>query len=81
MHPVDHIVKELEALEELKRSLKARAMIYQVEAKERAAKRDGLPFDAYYDLTYKEWERVRGGVRQDEQQESEPQKKNLLHRL
>lgn len=59
MHPVDRIVKELEALEELKRSLKARAMIYQIDAKERAAERDGLPFNAYYHLTYEEWAPIR----------------------
>lgn len=68
MNPVDQIVKELEALEELKRSLKARAMIYQVDAKERAAERDGLPFNAYYDLLYEEWVKVRdcGPVRNDQ---------------
>jgi hypothetical protein len=52
------LIEELEHCESLKRELKRRAMIYQAAAKERVASANGLPFDAYFDLSYEEWGEV-----------------------
>lgn len=53
------LIAELEEIEKIKQALKVRAMIYQVDAKEKAAARDGLPNDAYYNLPYSEWAVIR----------------------
>lgn len=52
------LIEELEYCESLKRELQRRAMIYQCAAKERVALAQGLPFDAYYDLSYEAWGEV-----------------------
>lgn len=39
--------------------LQADRMVYQREAKERAARAAGLRFDAYYSLPYQEWASIR----------------------
>lgn len=46
---------ELEACEVMKRELKRRAMIWQSSAKEELALAHGLPSDAYFDLSFDEW--------------------------
>jgi hypothetical protein len=50
---------ELEVIEHLKGVVRARSMVYQVEAKERAARKRGLPLDTYYDLPYMIWAEIR----------------------
>lgn len=65
------ILRELEEIEEMKRRLKQRNMIYQADAKERAAARDGLAHDAYYHLPYAEWAKIRDADRTvDEKEDS-----------
>jgi hypothetical protein len=43
---------------ELERAIKARSMIYQVHAKEEAARAFDKPLDAYYHLPYTEWAKI-----------------------
>lgn len=56
---IDRIEKEAMAITELKRVLKQRAMIYQLDKKEQMAKLHGKPIDSYYDLPYSEWAKIR----------------------
>lgn len=42
----------------LEQALKRRAMIYQAEAKENAARAFGKPLDYYYNYSYAEWSKV-----------------------
>ena len=49
----------LESMEMIKREIKQRSMIYQVEEKERIALKNGLNFDAYHDLPYIKWAQIR----------------------
>lgn len=49
----------LEALQPLRDELKRKAMIYQCEEKEYAAKRQGFPLDKYYRWSYVRWAKVR----------------------
>ncbi len=51
----DEIQAELEDIERAKQLLKCRAMVFQVDLKERLAETNGLPHTAYYDLSYEEW--------------------------
>jgi len=49
------ILTELKALEPIRQALKRRAMIYDVEAKEKLAAEHGKPIDTYYHLDYESW--------------------------
>jgi hypothetical protein len=65
--PIDEIEREAKEIADLTAKLKDRAMIYQVDEKERLAKKHGKPLDAYYDLSYSEWSAIR-----DQQSAPEP---------
>lgn len=56
---IERIIAECEAIAALQTSCKARAMMYQADLKEEVARHNGLPFDAYYNLPYVEWEPIR----------------------
>lgn len=53
------IQEKLERIAELSAVVRQRAMVYQCEDKERAARFFRRPFDTFYDLPYKRWARVR----------------------
>lgn len=53
------IEKEAAEVGRLQKEVKYRGMVYQVELKEELAKRHGKPLNAYYDLPYKSWEKMR----------------------
>lgn len=59
MTPVERIRQILIEVQPLREEIKRRAMIYQCEEKEYAAKKDGKPFDAYHHLPYAEWSVIR----------------------
>jgi len=59
MTTIQHICTEAALLQAMRDQFRQRAMIYQVDAKERAARELGLPFDAFYDLDYAHWARIR----------------------
>jgi hypothetical protein len=61
----DEIVEELEDMEPLRQELKQRAMIYQREDKEAAARWNGLAEDAYYHIPFVEWEPIRAKYMQE----------------
>lgn len=54
-----NIIKELETIERAKEYIKKRNMIYQVDLKEEAAKKYGVPTNAYHDFCYEDWITVR----------------------
>lgn len=58
MKTIDRIIAECEVIAELQASCKARAMIYQADAKEEVARHNGVAFDTYYNLPYAEWAAV-----------------------
>lgn len=49
----------LEEIAPLRAELRRLSMIYQVEEKQYAAQRQGLPLDTYYHTPYAEWAAVR----------------------
>lgn len=62
----EHLAKSAEdieiaarAIDSLRGQFKRRAMVYQVEDKERAALQHGKPIDSYYDLSFEEWMKIR----------------------
>lgn len=55
MNAIDNILAQCEQIDRLQKIIKDRAMIFQADEKERIARANGLPFDAYFDLTYAEW--------------------------
>lgn len=57
--------EEMESCERLKRELKRRALVWQSEARERLAVEHGLALDAYFDLTFDEWNELWAGSRPD----------------
>jgi hypothetical protein len=59
MMTYEEFMANLHEYNRLKDELKRRAMIFQADDKERAAKHFGKPFDAFYDLPYTEWAKVR----------------------
>ena len=63
MMTVAEIVAELEALEPMRKMVKARAMVFQAELKERAAELLGLPFDTFYRYHYASWTEVRKALK------------------
>lgn len=57
--PAKQILAMLEEIQPLRDELKRKAMIYQCEEKEYAAKRQGLPIDKYYNWSYVRWAKIR----------------------
>jgi hypothetical protein len=55
----DEFMAELVAVHTGLDRLKERAMVYQVERKERLAKEHGKPINAYYGLSYWRWVAIR----------------------
>ena len=56
---LNEIVDNLEDIQDMRDEIRRRAMVYQAERKEEAAKRDGKPADYYYYLSYQEWVAIR----------------------
>ncbi len=56
---VEHVLQILEAIEPLRRELKRRALIFQCEWKEAQAIAEGKSFDAYHELSYEDWSKIR----------------------
>lgn len=56
---LDCIMKESQAIAELERHLKRRAMVFQVSKKEHIARQMGLPIESFYDLPHREWVQIR----------------------
>jgi len=54
------IIAECENIAAMKAHLKQQAMIYQRDAKVEEAKNRGLPFDAFFEMPYSEWSKIRG---------------------
>ena len=59
MTTIQHICTEAALLQAMRDQLKQRTMIYQVDAKERAACELDLLLDAFYDLDYAHWSLIR----------------------
>ena len=55
MLSLNEVITELEALEVLRQTSKARSMIWDVNAKERLAWLAGLPINFYYHMDYENW--------------------------
>lgn len=53
------LINELCQCEKWKQSIKERTMIYQVHQKEMLALKHRKSIDAYYDLSYEEWAKIR----------------------
>lgn len=49
------IREEAARLGTMKRQIKELCMVYQVEEKQRLARKHGKPINAYYHLAYEEW--------------------------
>lgn len=56
---LDAMLSELQEIETLRTAIKRRAMVYQIDVKEAAARRDGVPLETYFDLPYEQWMSVR----------------------
>jgi hypothetical protein len=56
---LERVLCSLAELEPLRAELKRRAMIFQCEWKEAQAMAEGKPYDAYHELSYKDWEKIR----------------------
>jgi len=57
------IIQELEALEVLKQASKVRAMVYDVNEKERLALALELSLDIYYYVEYEKWIEIKNTLR------------------
>jgi len=75
---IDKITNAARSISEAQQNLKNRAMIYQVEAKERLAMQRGLPLNAYYELNYQEWMDVQDQPEALPQAEPEPMLEEVL---
>lgn len=56
---LDNIKARAAEIGRLQADIKERSMIFDVSAKEALAKAKGLPLDAYYDLPYKDWMKIK----------------------
>lgn len=56
---VDSIHKTLESLQGVRDAIKSRSMLYQPDLKDEVAAANGVDPQTYYDMPYKEWEKVR----------------------
>jgi hypothetical protein len=56
---VVEILKQCEEIAMLQKYIKAQCMVYQRDAKVTAALERGLPFDAFFQMSYEEWSKIR----------------------
>jgi len=56
---LERLINELEEIEVLRTKIKERNFIYQIDLKEEKARSLNLPLNAFYELPYEKWAKIR----------------------